>query len=469
MTCERTLAEAAAALRCGSVTSVALTEASIAAADELDERLGTYLARFDEAALAAAARADAELAQGLDRGPLHGIPLAIKDNIATEDGPTTAQSAILDPAWGERGDAPVVARLRAAGAPILGKTTTMEFAIGVPDPSAPFPLPRNPWDVERWAGGSSSGTGSGLASGIFLGGIGTDTAGSVRLPAAFCGITGLKPTFGRVPKNGCVPLGYSYDTIGPMARSARDCAALLGVIAGVDPGDACSVDIAVPDYVAALSGSLDGVRIGVDRLAGVSPVSDPALSACLEEALEALADAGASVREVEIPLYAELVTTTMVGELAEAFAYHRGDLQTRWEDYGAGTRMVIASGALLPAADFVQAQRVRRVGQKAIATLFETVDLVITPTASVAAGRLDQLAFGDIIDAIHTPLWNGVGNPALSVPIGLTADGLPLAMQIAGAPFDEAGVLRAGDAYQRRTDWHVRRPPLHASTVAGAA
>src|SRR6185437_12844060 len=226
------ITEAATQLRDGSLSSADLTAAVLQRADRLDGALGTYLARFNDRAMASAEQADADLARGLDRGPLQGIPLGIKDIIAAADGPTTANSLVLDEAWGAGRDAPVVARLRAAGAVITGKVTTMEFAIGAPDPSKPFPLPRNPWDTRTWPGGSSSGTGSGVAAGLFLGGLGTDTGGSIRLPAAFCGVSGLMPTFGRVPKSGCAPLGYSLDHIGPLARTAEDCAAMLQVLAG---------------------------------------------------------------------------------------------------------------------------------------------------------------------------------------------------------------------------------------------
>lgn len=461
-----TITDAAAALRAGATTSVALTEAAFAAADAHDEELGVYLSRFDETALAAAARADAELAAGTDRGPLHGIPLGIKDIIATEEGETTAQSLILDRAWGASGDAPVVARLRAAGAVITGKTSTMEYAIGIPDPDKPFPIPRNPWNPEHWTGGSSSGTGGGVAAGMFLGGLGTDTGGSIRYPATSCGITGLKQTFGRVPKSGCVPLGYSYDHIGPMARSAADCAVMLAVLAGHDPSDATSVDRPVDDYTSGLTGSLTGVRIGVDRLLGTSSLAVPELASVIDAALAELRAAGAEIVDVTLPLYDELTTATMVGMSAEAYAYHRPDLRSRWTDYGAGTRMAVAAGALLAGGDYVQAQRVRRVGQRKVAALFETVDLIVTPTSSCGAPALEKLAFSDIITALHTPYWNALGNPAMSVPMGFTTDGLPLGLQIVGKPFDEAGVLAAGYAYQQRTGWHLRAPDLSVKTAA---
>ncbi|MCW0213659.1 MAG: amidase [Pseudonocardia sp.] len=461
-----TITDAAAALRTGETTSVALTEAVIAVADAHDGELGVFLARYTDTALAAAAKADAELAAGIDLGPLHGIPLGIKDIIATDEGETTAQSLVLDRSWGDMGDAPVVARLRAAGAVITGKTTTMEYAIGTPDPDKPFPIPRNPWSTEHWTGGSSSGTGGGVAAGMFLGGLGTDTGGSIRFPATNCGITGMKQTFGRVPKYGCVPLGYSFDHIGPMARSAQDCAAMLAVLAGHDPRDATSVDRPVDDYLGGLTGSLEGVRIGVDPLLTHSSQNVPELTAVLDAAVAELRAAGAVVSTVELPLYAELKTVTMVGLAAEAYAYHRPDLQSRWFDYGAGTRMAVATGALVPAGDYVQMQRVRRVGKRKVAELFADVDLIVTPTSACGAAPLAKLTFDDIIDALHTPYWNAMGNPAMSVPMGFTTDGLPLGLQIVGRPFEEAAVFAAGHAYQQRTDWHLRAPALVADLLA---
>jgi aspartyl-tRNA(Asn)/glutamyl-tRNA(Gln) amidotransferase subunit A len=364
------------------------------------------------------------------------------------------------------GDAPVVARLRAAGAVITGKTTTMEYAIGTPDTEKPFPIPRNPWHTEHWTGGSSSGTGGGVAAGMFLGGLGTDTGGSIRYPATNCGITGLKQTFGRVPKYSCVPLGYSYDHIGPMARSAQDCALMLQVLAGHDPRDACSVDVPVGDYTSGLTGSLEGVRIGVDPLLDRSSFTVPELAEVLDAAVAELTAAGATVVPVELPLYAELTTATMVGMAAEAYAYHRPDLQSRWNDYGAGTRMAVVGGALVASGDYVQSQRVRRVGQRAIAGVFADVDLIITPTSGCGAPHLEKLSFDSIIDALHTPYWNALGNPAMSVPMGFTRSGLPLGLQIAGRPFEEAAVLAAGHAYQLRSDWHLRVPPLVAQPAA---
>jgi Asp-tRNA(Asn)/Glu-tRNA(Gln) amidotransferase A subunit family amidase len=462
-----TLTDAAAALRDGSVTAVELTEAAIRRANALDGKLGAYLARFDETALAAASAADDKLRAGEDSGPLLGIPFGVKDILAAREGPTTAQSLVMDPAWGEGRDAVTVSRIRAAGAVITGKLTTMEYACGMPDPDKPFPLPRNPWNLETWPGGSSSGTGAAVSAGLVWAGFGTDTGGSIRIPAAFCGVSGIMPTFGRVPKSGCVPLGYSLDHIGPLARSARDCAAVLGVIAGPDPTDPTSTDRPVPDFMAALTGSVEGLRIGVDRVHHMPSNGDPAVAERFESALAVLEAGGATLVEVSLPHYPEGVAATMVTLAGEALAYHMPDLQNRWADYTPGFRMIAAQGALSTAADYVQAQRVRRVLQGELAALLSNLDALIMPTASTAAPRYDDVlqggAVGTMMSLVHTPYWDGLGNPVLAVPIGGNQHGLPLSMQIAGRPFDESTILQIGDAYQQQTEWHLQIPPLSAS------
>ena len=459
----RTLTEAAAALRSGAVTSVLLTEAALDRAAKLDTSLGVYLARFDEYAMAAAAKADAELAAGTDRGPLHGIPCGVKDILAMSEGPTTGQSLVLDPAWGAGRDAPVVARLKQGGAVICGKTTTMEFAIGLPDEDKPFPLPRNPWDTSRWPGGSSSGSGAGVAAGMFYMAIGTDTGGSIRMPAAFCGVSGLMPTFGRVPKSGVVPLGFSLDHVGPLARSAADCAAALEVLAGHHPSDPDCVD--APFTAEPADGNLTGVRVGVVTEDQIGPVADPALRPAFEAAVAVLAAAGADVVEARLPYYAELTLADMITFTAEGLAIHRGDLRARWGDYFATTRAALVNGALVSGADYVQAQRVRRVAMQALGDLFTQVDLLVCPTMQSGALKFDELVPRGAADAgigavMNTGYWDCTGNPVLAVPIGFTAAGLPLSMQIAAPAFGEAAALRAGQAYQERTGWHLREPKL---------
>lgn len=463
-----TITDAAAALRDGSTTSVELTERAQRAADVLDGTLGTFITRYDETALEAAQRADELLAAGNDLGPLHGIPLGIKDIIACAEGPTTGQSVVHDPAWFAGHDAPVVARLRAAGAVITGKATTCEYAIGLPDASKPFPVPANPWDPTTWPGGSSSGSGSGVAAGLFLGALGTDTGGSIRMPASYCGISGLKQTYGLVPKSGCYPLGVTLDHIGPMARSARDCAAMLTAIAGFDPTDPSMIPgVEGADYMSALTGDLSGVTVGIDRVNHLGrTANDPRLGPTFEAAIAVLQEAGARVVEVILPYYAELTTVTMATLQVEAFAYHQRNLAERYTDYGRFTRPMIAGGSLLTAADYAAAQKVRRIAKSALTALYETVDLIATPTCGTGSPSLHDLSIDGLMETIFTSYWNPVGNPALSVPMGFTDAGLPLGLQIAGRPLEDSLVLRAGDAYQRLTEFHLRQPPVVANLAA---
>ena len=463
--------EAGEALRSGRLTSLELTRALLRRADGLDERLGVYQQRLDERALEEAARADSELASGRDRGPLHGIPLGVKDIIATRGAPTAAGSLVFErersPDWEGSRDAPVVSRLRRAGAVVLGTTSTMEFAIGMPDPQRPFPVARNPWDTSRWAGGSSSGTGAGVAASLMLGGLGSDTGGSIRIPAALCGVSGLKPTYGRVPRSGVVPLAYSLDTVGPIARTARCCAHLLQAIAGPDEGDPASAGEPVPDYLpdGALpdgAGSLAGLRLGVDRASCLDrPGSDPELAARFEAAVEELSGAGAEIVAVELPRYEVVRQSGALSLRAEASAYHLPWLRRRWGDYGVHTAKVLAAGLLLSAADYVQAQRVRAWARGEVAAMLGRVDAVVTPTAGASApplSGLDHLSFGRL--PIFAGFWNAVGFPAIAVPMGPGASGLPLSLHVAARPFEEATVVRVADSFQRRTDWHRALPPL---------
>jgi aspartyl-tRNA(Asn)/glutamyl-tRNA(Gln) amidotransferase subunit A len=461
-----TIADAAAALRRGTVSSVALTTELLRRADALDATLGTYVARFDDTALVAAAQADADFAAGVDRGPLQGIPLGVKDIIAAREGATTACSKVLDPDWGRGVDAPVVARLRAQGAVITGKTTTMEFAMGAPDADGPFPIHRNPWDLERWPGGSSAGTGTGVAAGLILGGLGSDTGGSVRIPAALCGISGLKTTYGLVPKSGVVPLGYSLDTVGPMARTARDCALILQAIAGASADDPTSVDRPVPDYAAALAGNASGLRVGVERAhhSGVEGF-DAACRDRFEDAVRALEAAGAEVVEVHFDGYPLITAAAMVTVAGEALAYHRKDLQERFGDYGREARAALAMGAFYNSADYVQAQRVRAWGLATLRRVLGECDVIVTPTIGLPAPRLTD-NFWAMMPWTYTPAWDLLGTPAMSVPMGPIAHGLPSGLQVIGARFDDATVLRVADAYQHVTDWHLHVPDLVATTAS---
>jgi aspartyl-tRNA(Asn)/glutamyl-tRNA(Gln) amidotransferase subunit A len=323
-------------------------------------------------------------------------------------------------------------------------------------------VPRNPWNTDHWPGGSSSGTGSGVAAGLFSGGLGTDTGGSIRIPAAFCGISGLKQTFGRVPKSGCVPLGYSLDHIGPMARSARDCALMLQVIAGYDASDPTCKNVPVPDYLAALLGDVAGMKLAIEREHHTrGPGVLPEAVEAFERAVAVLEGAGASTLEVSIPHYDQITFAGRVNSRAEAAAYHMVDLRDRWTDYGVHTRAAIGQGVMYSASDVVQAQRVRQYGKAVIRELMRPFDVLVTLSTGIGAPPVDGLNAEFFTKwPSFTSIWNAMGLPALCIPMGFTNDGLPLSLQIVGKPFDEATVLRVGDAFQRLTDWHLQVPPL---------
>lgn len=458
---------AAHALRTGKTTSQELVADSFRTIADLDPTLAAFVDLFRQEAMAAAFEADRERAAGLDRGPLHGIPLGVKDIVRTREGITRAQSVVLDPSWSAPGDAPAVERLRAAGAVIVGKTSTMEFALGFPESDDPFPRPRNPWNTDHWTGGSSSGTASAIASGMVLGGLGTDTGGSVRFPAANCGVSGLKPTFGRVPNRGVVPLGFTLDHVGPLARTAADCGILLDTIAGFDPLDGTSADRpTTPSYVDEAP-SLEGRTVGVALLDAHTRSGVPELAEVFASAVAVLEGQGARAVPVELPHY-ELIrdVVAMTGSLVEAYAYHRNDLAQRWNEYGRSARIGFVTGALVSGGDYVQMQRVRRVAQRGVARLFRDVDLIVTPTIARGAEPFGGFDFAATVDAMHTAYWNAMSNPALSVPMGFTHDRLPLGMQIVGRPFAERSIVDAGRVYQTVTEHHLQRPPVVAEEMA---
>jgi len=464
-----TIKEAAAAMRMGATSSTELTGTMLERIEQLNPELGAFIASTAETAMNAAAKADAAFAAGTDAGPLQGIPIGVKDIIATREAPTTANSHILDRNWGAHWDAPVVERLRNAGAVIMGKTVTSEFALGAPDPDNGFPMPRNTWNPEHAASGSSAGSGIAVAAGMVLGALGSDTGGSVRGPASFNGHTGLKVTYGRVPKFGVVPLAYSLDSIGPMARTAWDCAALLTVMAGHDPRDPDAAEKPVQDYTAALSGDVKGVRIGVPRsyFYDVDGLDEEVKTAVLA-GVDALAAAGAIVTDVTIPHAEQAKFANNLIMTAEASAYHHDDLRDRWQLYGRYTRTTLARGVLFSGPDYVQAQRFRSYFKKAVAAAMSDVDVLITPTTPKPADRIadfdhEKRLLGQIS---FMGMWNLTGLPALAVPCGFSSAGMPLSMQIVGKPFDEATVLKVGDAYQQRVDWQLRVPRMAQPAVA---
>jgi aspartyl-tRNA(Asn)/glutamyl-tRNA(Gln) amidotransferase subunit A len=455
----QTIVEAAGWLRRGRITSAGLTDALLTRCYSTQNSIAAFITLCETSAKAAADQADLQLAQGIDLGPLHGIPLVIKDNLATADAPTTANSKVLDPAWAERADATVVRKLREAGAVILGKTGLYEFALGQPDPALGFPIPKNPWNLSRIPGGSSSGTAAAITAGLALGGLGTDTGGSIRVPAAYCGISGLRPTFGRVSKEGCVPLAYSLDTVGPLARTVHDCALILQAIAGCDPGDPNTVNTAVPDMTAGLPALLDNVRLGLPHdYFFTAPELNPEVKAAVLTAVDEMAAAGAKILDLHLPHLAEAYAAWWTITFAEAYAYHEPDLRRRPELYGPATRQSILTGSLLTAADYLQAQRLRSLVQIECAAALAEVDAVIVPCTISTAPLAED--WDHFTTPSFTSLWSLLGYPALGLGCGFSSEGLPIGMQIVGKPFAESKLLAVGNAYQQITAWHNQRPQV---------
>jgi aspartyl-tRNA(Asn)/glutamyl-tRNA(Gln) amidotransferase subunit A len=455
------ISDAAELVRKRKLSPIELTEACLERIAAVDARVRAFITVTREEALATAQQAANAIARGNYKGPLHGIPIALKDLFDTAGVHTTAGSKIL----AERvptEDAEATARLKAAGAIILGKLNMHEFAFGATGVNHHFGGAHNPWALDRMTGGSSSGSGAAVAAGMALGALGTDTGGSIRIPSSLCGVTGLKPTYGRVSRRGVVPLSWSLDHVGPMARSAADAALILKAIAGRDPGDGTSGEEPVPDYTKTLADTrLKGLRIGVPDSFFFDNVDAESLEA-IRAALFLLRDMKAQVDEVSLPHVAEASTAMAAIMLPEALAYHRRWLAERPDDYGQDVRGRLELAALFPAVTYVEAQRLRTlVSEEWRSSVFDRFDLLAVPTTPVPAPPLDD-------DDLRTTLtlgrftgaFNLTGLPAISVPCGFTSGGLPIGLQLVGRWWEEATVLRVAHAYQQATDWHKRTPPL---------
>jgi aspartyl-tRNA(Asn)/glutamyl-tRNA(Gln) amidotransferase subunit A len=453
------LAEAADLIRGKKLSPVDYAKALLARIDRFDKEYNAFIRPTPELALAAARTAEAEIAAGRWRGPFHGMPYALKDIIDVAGLPTTAHSKILADSVAAA-DAPVTARLKAAGGVLLGKLSTHEFAIGGPSFDLPWPPARNPWNREHFPGGSSSGSGAGLAAGFFPAALGSDTGGSIRNPASQCGITGMKPTYGRVSRRGVVPLAFSLDHIGPMTRGVRDNALMLQAIAGHDPADPASADEPVPDFSAALGQGVRGLRIGVIRHFYTSDLEGhPEMIAAIDAAVALLAGQGADMREIALPPLQDFSACGQVILAAEAYAVHEAWLKQRPQDYGARGRERLLAGAGLSAADYLQASRWRLKLRDTAAAAFRDIDVAITASSLDPACRIDD---NEALTATYARQaripFNVTGQPALVIPAGFSKPGLPLSLQIVGHPFAEATVYRVAAAYEAATRWSDRHP-----------
>jgi len=454
------IAEAADLIHRKKLSPVELTEACLQRIGSLDAHLRAFITVTRQEALATAQQAVSAIAGGNYRGPLHGIPLALKDLFDTAGVRTTAGSRITADRVPEE-DAEATARLKAAGAVLLGKLNMHEFAYGVTGVNPHYGATFNPWDPTHISGGSSSGSGAAVAAGMALGALGTDTGGSVRIPSSLCGITGLKPTYGRVSRRGVVPLSWALDHVGPMARSAADAALILKAIAGHDPGDETSSEEPVPDYAKMLEDSrLKSLRVGVPREYFFDNV-DAEVLAAVRGAISVLEELGAQVSEVSLPHIAEAPDAVNAIMLPEALAYHHRWLAERPQDYGEDIRRRLETGLLYPAVSYVQAQRLRSlIVEEWREKVFDGVDLLAAPTTPVAAPSLEEADLEATLTLVRfTNPFNLVGVPAVSIPCGFTSGGLPIGLQLVGRWFDEGTVLRAAHAYQQATDWHKRAPP----------
>ncbi len=454
------IAEMGRALRAGAVTSVQLTQDALGRIAARDGALNAFVLLTGDLALSQAQRADTELRAGSDRGPFHGIPYALKDIYDTAGIRTTCHSRLRINNVPERNSV-VAGRFDAGGAVLLGKLATHEFALGGPSFDLPFPPARNPWNPDHITGGSSSGSGAAIASGMVRMAMGSDTGGSIRGPAAWCGLVGIKPTYGRVSRRGVFPLSWALDHCGPLSRNVEDSVLTLQLLAGHDPYDAASANVPVPNYAADLNKGVAGLKIGIPRdffLAASATTHDTL--AGIERTADQLRAAGAIVEDIKLPDYALFGAAGRVIMLAEAYAIHEADMKTRMLDYGEITANRFVLGATVTAADYINALRVRQKLTDTVNEALRQYDALMTLSALNTAPRFDATV--DVLSSagpMQTIPFNVTGHPAMSVPVGLAPDGLPVGVQIVGRAFDEAMVFRIGRAVEVLSGWESAALP----------
>lgn len=459
--------ELAARIRSKDVSPVALVRAYLDRIDRLDGTLRAYVTVCREQALAEARRSEEAITRGAPLGPLHGVPIAVKDQIDVAGVRTTAGSRLLRDNIATR-DAPVIARLRAAGAILLGKLNLTEFALGGTQ-DFPFGQPRNPWHVEHDPGGSSSGSGIAAAAALAAATLGEDTGGSIRSPAANCGVVGHRPTWGLVPRAGCIPLCHTMDAIGPITRTVDDAALVLSVIAGPDADDPLMRQQPPGDVMTRLRDGVGGLRIGVVRELATAAETDRETSAAVMAAAETFRTLGATVDEISLPLVPLAGAVFMALADSEGAGQHLPWLRTRADEYDVATRRRLIAASLLPAGAYHQATRARALIARQVLDALTRVDLLLAPTQPgpaprIAAGQAPVASKQDAATRFftrrsYTTPFNLAATPAISLPCGLSAAGLPIGLQLAGRRYDDATVLRAAWAYEQATPWHRRRPP----------
>ena len=461
------LAEAARLVEEKEVSPVDLVESSLERITAVDERLKAYIAVYEDEARQVAKACETMIVAGHKLGPLHGIPVGLKDNIGLKGLRTTAGSKVLAD-WIPEEDATVAARLKGAGAVVIGKTNMHEFAWGGTSANPHYGFVRNPWNTDRFPAGSSGGSGAAVAARLCYGALGTDTGGSIRLPSAINGIVGIRPTIGRVSNHGVIPLAWSMDTVGPMARTVEDCAIMFGAVAGHDPKDAGSAAVPVADYTADLGRGVQGIRIGIVPGYFFSHLQPPVHDA-VRGALGVLEELGASVVDVEIGHIHGNISAQLTVESCEPSTYHQRWLRERPEDYGDDVRLLLEIGEMHFATHYIQAQRYRGLLRQEFMEAFKDVDVFICPALPFTATRVGEMSVviengveEDMLAAImqFTGVPSLTGLPSLAVPCGYDDEGLPVGMQIIGRPFDETTLFRVGAAFQGASEFHMRAPTL---------
>jgi aspartyl-tRNA(Asn)/glutamyl-tRNA(Gln) amidotransferase subunit A len=456
----------APAIRQGEISPVELTEVALERIARFNPTVNAFITVDADQARAAAKVAESEIAGGNYRGPLHGIPISLKDLYLTAGLRTTGGSRILAD-YVPTEDATVTRLLRQAGAILLGKNNMHEFAYGTTTINPHYGAVRNPWNLERITAGSSGGSGAAVAAGLSYVSMGSETGFSIRRPAAFCGVVGFKPTYGRVSRFGMLPAAWSLDHAGPLTRTIGDAALVLNAIAGADPKDPASSSRAVPDYTAALGRDIRGLRIGLPRHHYAGQI-DPAVEGAFDVAVRTLESLGAIPVEVKLPRVAYATVASSTTMFTEVTAGHARWIAERPEDYSPEVRGRVQLGFAVTAVDYARAQRIRRWIAEEVAAAFETVDLLASPTTAQVATPIAEgsAALKDPGFAVADGLFNLlrlyalIGIPAASIPCGFSPDGLPIGMSLAAKAYDDSTVFRVGDAYERATDWTRRRPSI---------
>jgi aspartyl-tRNA(Asn)/glutamyl-tRNA(Gln) amidotransferase subunit A len=456
-----TATEIAKGFAAKTLSPVELLNALLARIETVDPKIHAFIRLDPEGAMAAAKAAEAEMAAGRVRGPLHGVPVGLKDIIDVSGLPTTAHSKVLVDNIAQS-DAVVTQKLRQAGAVIMGKLSTHEFAIGGPSFDLPFPPARNPWNPDHHPGGSSSGSGAGVAGGLFPLALGTDTGGSVRNPASACGIVGLKPTYGLVSRRGVFPLSFTLDHVGPLTRTVADNALLLDAIAGYDPEDPGSAATPARHFSRLLDKGVRDLRIGFVRHFHERDMpAHPEVAAALEDTARVLQAEGAQVHTVTLPSLNEFAGINRVILCSEAWSIHAPWLRERPGDYGQLARQRLLPGAFMTAGAYVGAQRRRKEVIAAVEELFRSYDVLMCASSMDPASRIeDAVETGRTYSRQARTPFNVTGHPALAMMSGLASTGLPTSVQFVGRYFEEATVLRVAAAYERATGWHKKKPPI---------